>query len=57
MDVREQREQEQQCASELCKTIKRVIGESDCTYKDVIRTLYELADFYKGACTLQKVRQ
>ena len=57
MDVREQREQEQQCASELCKTIKRVIGESDCTYKDDIRTLYELADYYTRACTLQKVRQ
>ena len=57
MTVREQREQEQQCATELYETIKRTIDESDCTYKDVIRTLYGLASFYQKACTHRQVRQ
>jgi len=57
MTVREQWEQEQQCAAELYETIKRVIEESDCTYKDVIKTLCGLASFYQKACTHRKVRQ
>lgn len=57
MSVREQREQEQQCVTELYETIKRTIEESDCTYKDVINTLYGLASFYQKTCARRKIRQ
>lgn len=57
MNAREQREQEQQCAAELREAIKQVIDGSECTYRDVVRTLRELADFYKAESGSRKVRQ
>lgn len=57
MGIREQREQERQCAQELYEAVKQAIDGSGCTFRDVIAVLNQLEGEYKKACFSRKVHQ